>query len=103
MKTPDPIMEPATSMVESISPSPRMNLVSLVSPGCDMRVGPHPPVKPARITPLRRMVQCEEAPINVSLCETWHQHLPNYGRRSESDGYRRKRLSARTTSKQEAF
>jgi hypothetical protein len=40
MKIPEPIIEPATSIVESSKPNPRTNLSSLfVAGGCDMAVG----------------------------------------------------------------
>src|SRR5437016_272773 len=34
MKMPDPIIEPATSIVESSNPSPRMNFVSVSATSC---------------------------------------------------------------------
>jgi hypothetical protein len=36
MNMPEPIIEPATSIVESSRPSPLTNLASLVVSGCDM-------------------------------------------------------------------
>src|SRR5437763_7394100 len=38
MKMPEPIIEPATSIVESSKPSPRTNLFSSVAGGCDMEL-----------------------------------------------------------------
>jgi hypothetical protein len=45
MKMPDPIIDPATSIVESSKPSPRTNFWSSAAGGCDMRLRSSRPIR----------------------------------------------------------